>query len=204
MRLPALFQFRVLKEAVTALISGPFTTKFPFEEHVPAERFRGKPEYQDEHCVGCGACAAVCPAEAIDVKDSIENRTRELTYHSDHCIFCGQCQAHCITEKGIVLTHEFDLACFSLEDCAESITKELVVCQDCGEVVGTREHIEWVAKKLGPLAFSNPTLFLSSLKNIDIVDEVQTPERDEISRADRLNILCPRCRRAVVLTEAGV
>lgn len=201
MRLPCLFQFRILKEAAKALVCGPYTTKYPYEPHEPYERFRGKPEYHDDDCIGCTSCAEVCPARAIDVIDSIDDRTRELVYHSDQCIFCGQCEANCPTEKGIMLSHEFDLACFDRSACEERITKTLVICEACDEVVGTREQLIWLAEKLGPLAYSNPALFLSYLKNIKLVAEARPAPAVEISRADRLKILCPRCRRDVVIEE---
>ena len=41
MRLP---KIRELKEAITALIKGPCTSKFPYAPHEPAKRVRGKPE----------------------------------------------------------------------------------------------------------------------------------------------------------------
>ena len=202
MRLPCLFQFRILKEAVKALISGPYTTKYPFEPHVPAERFRGKPKFHDDDCMGCTACAEVCPADAIDVEDSVESGTRELIYHADICIFCGQCEANCPTEKGIQLSQEYDLACFSRSDCDERVSKTLAICESCGEIIGTREQIIWLAKKLGPLAYSNPTLFLSYLQDTRLVGEMLKPApRAEVSRADRFNILCPKCRREVVIKD---
>lgn len=202
MRLPCLFQFRILKEAVKALFTGPYTSKFPAEPHIPAERFRGKPHFYDDDCIGCTACAEVCPSRAIDVVDLIEQKQRTLIHHSDHCIFCGQCEAACPTKKGIRLSHDFDLACFDRADCEEKITKELVVCEECGEIVGTRKQILWIAGKLGVLAYSNPTLFLSYLTNLKISDESISAEPSPITRADRFNILCPKCRREVVIKES--
>ena len=67
MRKPKL---RELKEAVRAAFSGRFTTKYPFEPHTPPDGFRGKPEFDEDECIGCGACAEVCPALAIKVIDS--------------------------------------------------------------------------------------------------------------------------------------
>ncbi len=40
MKLPKL---RELGIAIRALLTGPYTTKFPKVPHVPAKRFRGKP-----------------------------------------------------------------------------------------------------------------------------------------------------------------
>ena len=202
MRLPCLFQFRILKEAVKALVSGPYTSKFPAEPHVPAERFRGKPHYYDDDCIGCKSCAEVCPSRAIDVIDSLEDKTRTLIHHADHCIFCGQCEANCPTEKGIRLSHDFDLACFDLADCEEKVTKTLVICEDCGEIVGTREQILWIAEKLGP-----PRLFESHTLP-DLYARPQSSGRrrgrqeEELTRTERLNILCPKCRREVAIKES--
>ena len=57
MRLPAILQPRVLREALRSLFSRPFTTRFPAEPFVPDEAFRGRPRFVEEGCVGCGACA---------------------------------------------------------------------------------------------------------------------------------------------------
>ena len=66
MRKPKL---RELKEAVRAVIFGPYTSKFPFVPHTPPDGFRGKPEFDEEGCIGCAACAEVCPAVALRCYD---------------------------------------------------------------------------------------------------------------------------------------
>jgi len=66
-------KLRELKEAVRALIKGPYTSKFPYKPHVPYERFRGRPKFNTEFCIGCTACAQVCPTGAIQFKDVSEN-----------------------------------------------------------------------------------------------------------------------------------
>ena len=143
MKLPCLLQFRILKEAVKAAITGPYTSKFPFKPHIPEEGFRGTPEFHDEDCVGCSACAQVCPPGAITFEDVVENgkATRKFILRYDMCIFCGQCEANCITKKGIILGKNFDLAAFSRTDIVDTLEKDLVLCEDCGNPVGTKEHI---------------------------------------------------------------
>jgi formate hydrogenlyase subunit 6/NADH:ubiquinone oxidoreductase subunit I len=197
MRLPCLLQPRILKEAIRALLKGPYTTDFPFKPHKPFERFRGKPEFHESDCIGCGACSQVCPAGAIEMKD-IGNK-RILTIHWDLCIFCGNCQANCLTEKGIILSKEFDLAVTEKrEQLKQEISKDLVFCECCGEKIAPYEQIIWVAKRLGPLVFANTSLLAVYLNPEYPLKEV--PERkEEFLRSDRIKLLCPRCRREVVL-----
>lgn len=200
MKLPSLFQFRILKQAITALIKGPYTTKFPHKPHLPFERFRGKPEYHIDDCIGCGACVQVCPSGALSMCDMGNKRILEVRW--DICIFCGQCQANCPTEKGIILSQEFDLATTGKrKDLAQTIEKELILCSCCGEVIAPREQILWVAKRLGPLAFSNASLMLFYTGNLDLSlkEKLFTEGQPLFDRSDRIRIVCPRCRREAVL-----
>lgn len=206
-KLPCLLQFRILKQALKALFTGPYTSKFPYEPHEPAEAFRGKPEFSEEDCVGCTACVQVCPGRAISFEDEVvDGKTlRRIVIRWDLCIFCGQCELNCLSEKGIQLTKEFDFASLDRNDFKQEITKELVLCEDCGCTIAPRDQILWVAKKLGPLAFSNTSIMVFNLKNKNlIVDIEKTPavkKETTIERSDRLKVLCPKCRRQVVLAS---
>ena len=200
MKLPGIFQGRILKEAFTALFSRPYTTQFPRKPSEPQKRFRGKAKYDEEGCVGCGACAMVCPADDIQVEDDPKTRKRTITLRYDKCIQCGQCEANCITKKGIKLTTDYDTVYFNREDAKTGLEKELVMCEMCGDVVGAAQHIRWVADRLGPLAYSNPTLILSALKDSKLLADVPPREEHlEPDRQDVIRILCPKCRRQVQL-----
>ncbi|MFH1269995.1 MAG: 4Fe-4S binding protein [Candidatus Omnitrophota bacterium] len=197
MRYPKL---RELREAIKALIKGPYTSKFPYQPHKPFERFRGKSEFHEEDCVGCGACYHVCPARAIDMQD-VKNK-RILTVDWNLCIFCGQCQANCITGKGIMLSNDFDLATTGKrEELKQTIEKEFAVCDCCGENIVPYDQILWVAQKIGPLCFSNPSLILFYLMALNLSSKEKFPPKEEmeLGRSDRIKILCPRCRREAVL-----
>lgn len=201
MRYPKL---RELKEAVRALIKGPYTSRFPYQPHKPYERFRGKPVYYEKDCIGCTACVDVCPSGALSYEDRIANgvAVRTLTYTMDVCIFCGQCQANCPTEKGIMLSSEFDLATTGKrEELKQEIEKKLLLCECCGEIIAPRDQILWVAKRLGPLTFSNASLTLFYLQNLNLAlkEEPSPKGEEEFLRSDRIKILCPRCRREAVL-----
>jgi len=197
-------KLRELKEAITALIKGPYTSRFPYEPHKPFERFRGKPYFYEKDCIGCGACTQVCPSGALEFKDTVKNgkALRVLTYRMDLCIFCGQCQANCLTEKGIMLSNEFDLATTGKrEDLRQDIEKELIICECCSEPIIPREQYLWVVEKIGALVFANPSLLLFYLRTLNLaLDAVCAQKREmEFLRADRIKILCPRCRREAVL-----
>lgn len=198
-------KLRELKEAVKSLFSSAATTRFPYEPHEPVDGIRGKPEFFEEYCVGCGACAEVCPANAITVidpdhshkKNHLEMRRIEL--HYDTCIFCGTCEAYCITQKGVQLTKNFDLALFDRNLAVESVEKELVFCDLCHSVITTKDHLKWTYKKLGTLAYGNPSLLLINQRELIPIDSGKAG--DELRRPDIFKILCPKCRHEVMLKD---
>ena len=204
MRKPKL---RELKEAVLAVFRGPYTTKFPAEPHEPPDGFRGKPEYQDDDCIGCKACAMVCPALAIRVADDLAGSppTRRLTVHYDKCIFCGQCELNCTTNdgvrSGIRLTKAFDLAGLDRTEFRESIEHELIVCGGCRTVIGTRKHLLWVAERLGAKAYANPTLIVAADGAMSLAEPFATDVEEPLARNEMMRVLCPGCRRTTVVRE---
>lgn len=196
MRKPKL---RELKEAVTSLVKGPYTSAFPFAPAKVYDAFRGQPEYHEDDCIGCGACAEVCPARTIDVID--EGDTRTLVHHYDNCIYCGQCEANCTTKKGIVLSAKFDLALFDREQAVTTIEKKLVRCERCGGVITTEEHLRWIARKTGSLSVANPTLLVALHKDLGVTVDPSPRDGKPVGRGDSYRIMCPACRREVYLTE---
>jgi formate hydrogenlyase subunit 6/NADH:ubiquinone oxidoreductase subunit I len=200
MKLIGLLQVRLLKEAMRALFTGPYTSKFPFEPSEAAPRFRGKPKFDEEACVGCGACAMVCPASDITLSDDLENKKRTITLYYDKCIGCGQCEANCITEKGVKLSQDYTMVYFDRKDAQTRIEKDLVLCEVCGDVISTADHIRWVTDRLGPQAYANPTLMLAALKDASVLGDLPARDKDlEPGRQDVVRMLCAKCRRKVQL-----
>ena len=189
-------KIRELIEALTSLFSRADTGKYP---PVP-DGFRGKPEFSENDCVGCLACVEVCPARAIDFVDDKAKKLRTLTHHQELCIFCQQCERACITERGIKLTKEFDLADFDRHRGISQSRKELVICQHCGEVIAPLDQLKFLALKVGPLAYANPTLMLTRHLELKAIPD-NLPTNSPHKRSGHLTLLCPNCRREMILRE---
>jgi hydrogenase-4 component H len=199
MRIP-LPKLRELKEAITSLLSKPYTIDYPAKPSPAFPRYRGRPVYDEKACMGCGACAQVCPAKTIEVEDDKNTRTLLLRY--DVCQYCGQCQYYCPTEKGITLTQDYEIAGDDRKLLCTKIEKELIRCNLCGEVITAVDHLRWLVKKLGILTFTNPNLLLMNQLDLGLIKELaKKPEKEPLRRADNLRIVCPSCRREVFLKE---
>lgn len=203
MRLPKL---RELKEAVNAVLSPRFTTRFPAEPCVVPPRYRGKPEFDLEACVGCGACVNVCPTTALTQTDDTQAGppVRKITLRWDTCIFCGNCRDNCTTEKGIALSNQWDLAALDRASMTETHEYDLQTCEKCGAIIGTKKHFVWLYERLGPLAYTNPSLLLAKsdpcLVSSDPGSATRHPQfgsqdtSHESRASDFMRVLCPKCK----------
>jgi len=203
MKLP---KVRELLEAIKSLSHRPYTSKFPFKPHQPYLSFRGQPKYDPDKCLGCLACEEICPAEAIAHRDDTKGGApkRIMIHYTDTCIFCGCCEDACIADhEGIRLSNDWELSFFDRAEAFETIEKELQLCEICGSSIACKDHLKWIAEKVGELSFSNPTLYQSRLKSLGVVDESILSASRDYGRADRIKILCARCRRETSLTTAA-
>jgi len=163
------------------------------------EKYRGKPEFDLETCIGCGACVNVCPIPGcLSMEDDLEIKppVRRITHRNDACISCGNCETNCTTETGISLSNELDQAVYDREDTIETHEFELQFCEKCGELIGTKKHLVWLYEKLGPFAYTNPSLLIA--KNNDLHKETQevVPQQsgEDFQTSDFMRILCPKCK----------
>lgn len=195
-------KLRELREAVISLVTPAYTSKFPAEEHVPFKDFRGKPVVDDANCVGCETCANVCPPLAITFTDDKEKKIRTIRRDYGKCIFCGQCQEHCITGKGVKLSDKiYELSVFDRADNVEYQYKELLICESCGAVITTVEHLNFMHRKLGPKAFAS-ILNLSMLnRKLKLAEgqELAASAGETPQRKDMFSVICPNCLRNVTV-----
>jgi hydrogenase-4 component H len=193
-------KLREVKEALISLFTSSYTTKYPFKPHVPFAGFRGKPVVNDKGCVGCETCANVCPSNAITFVDEPGEKKRFIYRDYGKCIFCGKCEEHCITGEGVKLSDEiFDLAVFDRSQLIENQEFELLVCESCGAIITTKQHMKFINDKLGPKAYAsilNLNMLNERLKMTDPAD-VDVKVEDGLKRKDMFNNLCPNCMRKV-------
>lgn len=199
MRLPKLRELKEAVIAVSSTLSGRrFTTRFPAEPCIVPERYRGKPEFDLDTCIGCGACVNVCPTEALTQIDDTDADppVRKITHRYDTCIFCGNCSENCTTETGIKLSQQWDLAGLDRAAMAETHEYELQKCDKCGALIGTKKHLLWLYEKLGPLAYTNPSLLLAKSGELHTkLQDIKQPQTERaVETSDFMRVLCPKCK----------
>ena len=150
-----------------------------------------------DECVECSVClkADICPVDAIAHEDIVDADPplRRMIHYTDTCIFCGMCEDACINDhQGIVLGSDWELSYFDRKKSFETIEKELQLCEVCGVVIGTKDHLVLLAEKLGEMAYSNPTIYLARLESLGVADPNLVPVLRDQGRSDRVKILCAR------------
>ncbi len=194
-------KIREIKEALVSLFSAPYTTKFPAKPDTESKKYRGMPRYDESFCIGCGACAQVCPSLAIQVTDDTERKVRTLSVDYGSCIQCGQCGEKCITSKGIANTNFYSLAVTDVKapEVFETVKKDLVLCECCGEIIACRDHLGWIKQRLGAKAYAHPNLLLFSQAEFAVVEP--SHPKESIRREDQIKIVCAKCRQRIVTAD---
>ena len=134
-----------LKEAIVCLQAGQVTLNYPFEPHPPEENFRGKPVVDVERCIGCGACANICPPRLIILKDM--DSYRQVTFELGRCTYCANCRDVCPVQA-IIMSPQSETSTPSMDDLLISLKLKLVKCWSCGDAVTTQRIVDKVTNEL--------------------------------------------------------
>lgn len=149
------------------------TLNYPVEPYEVTEGYRGKPEYNFENCIGCGACAIVCPPNAISLKQDDDKGIVSWSIDYGRCIFCGRCEEVC-PASAISLTKEYMMSVlFDKQDLTVTGEIKLKKCSSCGNPYSTERLCNYVID----------SLVSTGLDKESIEDNIKHVH------------LCPECRR---------
>jgi len=103
------------------------TVRYPLEPHPTPPDFRGKVEIDPSACMGCGACVAACPPNALEMIDDLDSGVRVIRLFYGRCIFCGRCEEAC-PRFAVEQSSEFELATRSRERLVMEVVHRLAQC----------------------------------------------------------------------------
>lgn len=161
--------FKLLKKALQV---GVATVEYPFKPLEVAPDFRGKPVYNFQQCIACGACAIACPANAITMDYNLEKGIKSWKIFYGRCIFCGRCEEVCPL-GAITLSPDFELAATAKEDLYCQADFQLIRCRSCGEFFAPPKELEYVLATL---------------------EQAGLPE-SAVATGRQLLEVCPQCKR---------
>jgi formate hydrogenlyase subunit 6/NADH:ubiquinone oxidoreductase subunit I len=83
----------ILRLILQNLRQGTASYQLPHTHECTSNEYRGLIKNDPAGCIGCGACAYVCPTAAIVVTRTPTNYT--WSYEPGKCTFCGRCIDRC-------------------------------------------------------------------------------------------------------------
>lgn len=119
-----------IKEAIICLKAGRVTLPYPFKPAPVPVRFRGRPIFHPEKCIGCAGCANNCPAREILVLDPCQE-VRIIKYIGRRCTYCGRCADVC-PEGAITMSQEYENSTGDIRDLQQNLEVFMGTCQRCG------------------------------------------------------------------------
>lgn len=134
------------------------------------EGLRGRILHLEEKCTACGACANMCPCEAITlVRDG--NRS-QIIYDMWRCSFCGTCAVVC-PEEAVEFSTDYAMFYPKKELAMEHGCMSRAQCECCDAEMHTEKQIEVVKERI--------------LENRPAYSKFQSRIDESVNR-------CPRCK----------
>lgn len=137
----------MLKLIKKVLKTGKATVGYPFTPLDLAPNFRGKPQYDAQQCIACGACANACPSNALTMTTAEDGENIRWSLFLGRCIFCARCEEVCPT-AAIKLSQEFELAVWRKEDLYETADFPVCHCHECGKPYAVQKEIDFALSLL--------------------------------------------------------
>ena len=134
-----------LKEAFMSLKDKKVELPKPVKSPSFLPSIHNKMMIYDKKCIGCGACATVCPASCISISDN--KKYRILIINVANCIYCGLCGEVC-PEKAITLTPGNELHSFNKDNLNHELRIRLKRCECCRGIIGTKKGVSKIVKDL--------------------------------------------------------
>lgn len=170
----------MLKLIKKVLKTGTATVAYPFKPLDVAANFRGKPHYNAQQCIACGACANACPSNALTMSTSSAGDSIRWSLFLGRCIFCARCEEVCPT-AAITLSQEFELSVWRKEDLYETADFAVCPCTQCGKPYAVQKEVDFA------LSLLQESAALSDLKIAERRTQYET---------------CPACKRSNSLASS--
>lgn len=157
--------------------AGKATHPYPFAPVDLAPGFRGRPEFDPEQCIACGACTVACSPNALAIENDLTRGVRTWSLFYGRCIYCARCEEVCPT-GAIHLGPEFESAVFNRADLFVKAEFQLAACCQCGAYFAPAKELVYLQMLLDQAG-----------------DVPLGGERRELAMA------CPECRRKADLPK---
>jgi formate hydrogenlyase subunit 6 len=137
----------MLKLIKKVLKTGDVTVAYPAKPIDLAPNFRGKPDYNAQQCIACGACANACPSNALTMTTADDGSSVRWSLFLGRCIFCARCEEVCPT-AAITLSQAFELSVWKKEDLFETADFPVCQCRKCGKPYAVQKEIDFALSLL--------------------------------------------------------
>ncbi|HTU01899.1 MAG TPA: 4Fe-4S dicluster domain-containing protein [Candidatus Sulfotelmatobacter sp.] len=160
--------------------------RLPLDSTTPlalaAAAYRGAPQVDAGKCMGCGACAHVCPADAIEIRD--EGGQRLVCFKRGDCIFCATCQDACPSQA--IQLAPADQGWFTDRRTTAPTAVALAACPACGTVCVSPRQIDWVMRKLDETLDGNGAARAGVQRGLALCPACRRSRITEVTAAKRL------------------